>query len=48
MLVFGLDFCEKFTSSGRMLVDVLDTALCLLSDKAAYCSRIADRVDWGW
>ena len=47
MLVFGVDFGEIFTSSGRILVDVLGPAVCLLSGKAAYCSRIADRVYLG-
>ena len=47
-LVFRVDFGEKFTSGGSISVEVLDPYICLLSDKTAYSTSIANSVVGGW
>ena len=47
-LVVGVDFGENFSSGARMFVEVLRPAVCLMSDKAVYCTRITHDVVRGW
>ena len=47
-LVVGVEFGENFSSDARMFVEVLRPAVCLMSDKAVYCTRITNDVVRGW
>ena len=46
--VFHIDFCEKFISGDRMFVEVLGSAVCLISDNDPFCMSIADSAVGGW
>ena len=39
---FGEDAGENFISSGRIYVEVLGSAVCMMSDKVAYYTSISD------
>ena len=48
LLMDGMSCVENFVSDGRVFVEMLRSAMCLVSDKAAYCTHISNFAIGSW
>ena len=48
LLMVSMSCVEIFVSDGRVFVEMLRSAMCLVSDKAAYCTHIANFAIGSW